>query len=83
MIWTSGGIDKLDIYRKLGVAEVWIWERGKLTPYVLRGDGYEEVAESEKLPGIDLAQLASLVDQPTTSDAIEAYRDLLRGQGPV
>jgi Uma2 family endonuclease len=79
VIWTSGGINKLEIYRKLGVAEVWIWRRGELTPYVLRGDSYEATAQSAALPGIDLRQLASFLDQPTTSAAIRAYRDLLRG----
>ena len=80
VIWTSGRLNKLNIYRKLGVAEVWIWERGKLTPYVLRGESYEEMSESEKLPGINLAELASFLDQPTSSDAIEAYRDRLRSR---
>jgi Uma2 family endonuclease len=28
VIWTSGGIDKLNVYRKLGVPEVWCWEEG-------------------------------------------------------
>lgn len=23
VVWTSGGLDKLDVYRKLGVREVW------------------------------------------------------------
>jgi Uma2 family endonuclease len=78
VIWTSGGINKLEIYRKLGVAEVWIWRRGELTPYVLRGDSYEAATQSAALPGIDLRQLASFLDQPTTSAAIRAYRDLLR-----
>ena len=33
---------------------------------------YEEVATSEALPAIDLAQLASFLDRPTTSAAIRA-----------
>jgi len=78
VIWTSGSLDKLEIYRKLGVAEVWIWRRGALKPYVLRDEHYEEVAASEKLPGIDLRQIASLLDQPSASAAIRAYRELLR-----
>lgn len=78
VVWTSGGMDKLEIYRKLGVAEVWVWRRGKLTPHVLRGESYEAAVQSEVLPGIDLPQLAGLLDQPTTSAAIRAYRDLLR-----
>jgi Uma2 family endonuclease len=84
VVWTSGGIDKLEIYRKLDVAEVWYWKRGVLTPYSLRTDGpdaprYEPVTASLVLPGIDLAQLATFLDQPTAYDAIRAYRAALRG----
>lgn len=79
VVWTSGGMNKLEIYRKLGVAEVWIWRRGRLTAHVLRGEAYEPAAGSEKLPGIDLDQLASFIDRPTTSAAIREYRDAIRG----
>jgi len=78
VIWTSGNINKLEIYRKLAVREVWIWRRGRLTAHALRDEIYEPVNESLVLPGIDLLQLAALLDQPTTSAAIRAYRDLLR-----
>jgi len=78
VIWTSGSINKLEIYRKLGVREVWIWRRGELAVCVLRGETYEQVTESRVLPGIDLPQLVSLLDQPTASAAIRAYRELLR-----
>jgi Uma2 family endonuclease len=78
VIWTSGSLDKLEIYRKLGVAEVWIWHRGKITPHLLRGENYEAAAESGVLPGIDLDELARFLDHPTTSAAIRAYRDALR-----
>ena len=79
VIWTSGSIKKLEIYRKLRVREVWIWHRGKLTAHALRGEIYEPMSESLVLPGIDLQQIAGLLDQPTTtSAAVRAYRDLLR-----
>jgi Uma2 family endonuclease len=78
VVWTSGGISKLEVYRKLLVREVWFWRRGKLTPHVLRGEAYVEAAGSEVLPGIDLTALASFVDRPTTSAAIRAWRQLLR-----
>ncbi|HJQ35589.1 MAG TPA: Uma2 family endonuclease [Thermoanaerobaculia bacterium] len=78
VIWTSGSINKLEIYRKLAVREVWIWRRGRLTAHALRGELYEPMSESLVLPGIDLSQLAALLDQPTTSAAIRAYRNLLR-----
>jgi len=38
----------------------------------------EPRAASEALPGIDLEQLASFLDQPTASAAIRAYRAALR-----
>lgn len=79
VIWTSGSIKKLEIYRKLAVREVWVWKAGKLTAHALREDEiYEPVSESLVLPGIDLAQLAALLDRPTTSAAIRAYRDTLQ-----
>ncbi len=43
VVWTSGRIDKLDIYRKLGVAEVWYWRQGRIQPYGLRGERYVPV----------------------------------------
>jgi Uma2 family endonuclease len=80
VIWTSGGLDKLDIYRKIGVREVWIWRRGHLKAYSLRGDAYVEVANSEVLPGIDLDELVSFVDRPTASKAIRDYRAALQAR---
>lgn len=78
VVWTSGGIRKLDIYRKLGVAEVWYWRRGRIEVYVLRGERYETAPASLALPGIDLEQLVSFLDRPSTSQAILDYRAALR-----
>jgi Uma2 family endonuclease len=79
VILTSGGIDKLSVYRKLGVREVWHWEDGSIRIHVLRGAQYEAVPASEALPGIDLEQLASLLARPSASQAIRDYRAALRG----
>lgn len=32
VVWTSGGINKLDVYGALGVREVWFWRKGRITP---------------------------------------------------
>ena len=80
VVWTSGGLDKLDVYRKLGVREVWIWRKGVLTPWRLSGDTYEQRTTSDALPGLDLVELASFVDRPTTSAAIRAYREALQAK---
>ncbi len=78
VVWTSGGVSKLEAYRRLGVREVWYWQRGKIQPYALRGERYEALDRSEVLTDIDLAELASFLDRPTTSQAIRAYRETLR-----
>ena len=78
VIWTSGGIDKLNVYRKLGLREVWHWADGSIRVHVLRGAQYEAAPASEVLPGIDLEQLASFLDRPTASQAIRDYRAVLR-----
>jgi Uma2 family endonuclease len=80
VIWTSGGLDKREIYRKLGVSELWFWRRGRIHIYVLRGDAYEERAHSEVLQGIDLAELAGFLDRPTSSRAILDYRAALQAR---
>lgn len=77
VIWTSGGLDKRDIYRKLGVPELWFWRRGRISVYVLRGEAYEESPHSEVLRGIDLAELTSFLDRPSASRAILDYRAAL------
>lgn len=74
VVWTSGGIDKLALYRRLQVREVWFWRRGRIQVYVLGAEGYQQVSASEVLPGIDVAELASFIDRPTASQAIRQYR---------
>jgi Uma2 family endonuclease len=76
--WTSGRIDKLEVYRKLGVREVWYWREGRIEPYLLRGERYRLAPKSKALPGIDLAEIARLVELPTASRAIREYRSLLQ-----
>jgi Uma2 family endonuclease len=79
--WSHGRIDKLDIYRKLGVREVWIWRDGAIACYRLRGARYVRLHESVALRGIDLAEITRLVGSASTYDAIRAYqRTLTRGR---
>ena len=74
MVWTSGGIDKLEVYRKLGVREVWYWSRGRIQPYELVQEQYRSIDHSNVLAGIDLRQLERFIDSPSTSHAIREYR---------
>lgn len=77
--WTRGGLDKLEIYRKLGVAEVWLWsaKRG-VEVHALRGEHYVKIARSELIPEIDLSVIAKLLFTDDQTEAVRAYRKRLR-----
>lgn len=78
VIWTSGGINKREIYRRLGIREAWFWKRDVLAVFVLEGDQYIERDESECVPGIDLALLCRLAAVAPTSAAVAELREILR-----
>ncbi len=79
VVWTSGGIDKLEIYRRLGVAEVWTWKGERIEVHVLAGDRYERTETSRLFPDLDLALVVSLLDRPTALQAVRALREALAG----
>jgi len=78
VVWTSGGIDKLEIYRRLGLGEVWIWKNSQIQIYVLREERYEAVDGSVLFPDLDVNLLCSMLDRPTALQAVKAFRDALR-----
>ena len=80
VVSTSGGIDKLEIYRRLGVREVWFWEDGFRLFHLSRGT-YREVERSRVIPGIDLERIAQIVrnaDWSRQTETVRAYRRSLR-----
>jgi Uma2 family endonuclease len=80
---TSGGLDKLEIYRRFAIPEVWFWRRDRLEIWHLRADGdaYEGPARtSQALPAFDVALLERCIALPTWREARRAYREgLTRG----
>lgn len=78
VIWTSAGIDKLEIYRGLGVAEVWFWQDDSITVHLLDGDRYRQAAASALFPGLDLAFIARLARR-SLQEALRELRIHLRG----
>lgn len=77
VIWTSGGLDKLEIYRALGVGEVWVWRKGKLRVHLLGGGAYRAAASSRCLPDLDLALLCRFLDRPSVTRAVRDFRAVL------
>uniref|UniRef100_A0A832M2Q7 Uma2 family endonuclease n=1 Tax=Oscillatoriales cyanobacterium SpSt-402 TaxID=2282168 RepID=A0A832M2Q7_9CYAN len=80
VVETSGGIDKLEVYKGLGVLEVWFWQRQQFSVYRLRGEQYEAIATSELLPQLDLKLLAAYVEHPEPLDAVLEFREKVREQ---
>ncbi len=80
IVISSGGINKLDIYRGLGVREVWYWREGRFQIYRLGASGYELHPDSSLLPGLDFEELARFTDQPDQHEALKAYRERLHGR---
>lgn len=76
--WTRGGVKKLEVYRGLGVREVWLIDRShRIEIHALRENRYERVARSELLPDLDLAWLAGFLSSPSQSQAVRAMRAAL------
>jgi Uma2 family endonuclease len=75
--WTHGGIDKLAIYEKLGVEEVWYWRKGVIEVYALSGGKLVPAERSRLLPDLDLELLASMLDRETLTKAVRDFRAAL------
>ena len=78
VVLTSGGIDKLDIYQGLAVAEVWFWQENRFWVYHRQGQEYILREYSQFLPNLDLTPLATYVNYPEPLDAMLDYRQTLR-----
>ncbi|PSB15360.1 Uma2 family endonuclease [Phormidesmis priestleyi ULC007] len=76
---TSGGISKLEIYKRLKVPEVWFWEDGTISAYCLQENGYERVAQSSLLPDLDLVVLAQYSRMADQYDAVNEFTQVIRG----
>lgn len=80
VVVTRGAIDKLDVYRGLGVREVWVIEKLALQVFSLRGEQYEPIARSEVFPELDHTRLLHFAASADQHAALKAYRDELRAR---
>ena len=74
VVYTSGGIDTLEVYRRLAVKEVWFWQNNELKIYCLENDNYQQQQQSKLLPDLDLTLLAQYVVIQDPLDAIVQWR---------
>jgi len=74
VVWTSGGLDQLEAWRRLRVPEVWFWIDDVITIHVLGADGYEQVERSPRLPDLELSKMYELLALESTQEAADQMR---------
>lgn len=81
VVFSSGGINKLEAYKRLKIKEVWFWEDGVLEVYHLRGEGntlnYEKISSSEEVKGIDLDLLLRCINMVNHVEALKTFQQAL------
>lgn len=78
VVVTAPLLDKLEVYRGLGVREVWVFRSGAFSVFVLEGEAYTKAAASGVLPQVDLVQLARFALMEDQHAALVGYRSELR-----
>ncbi len=78
VVVTSGGINKLEAYKRLKIPEVWFWENGRLRLYSLGDDGYAEVDRSCVLPDLDIVLLARCINMENHLQAMREFRQAIQ-----
>ncbi len=79
VVLSSGYLDKLEVYRGLGVREIWAFKDGKIGVLELVGDEYVPRDASAVLPAIDLDALVRFVESgKSQTQQVKAYRATLR-----
>lgn len=79
VVVTSGGIDKLEAYKRLQIPEVWFWENCRLRLYSLGADGYAEVDRSLVLPDLDIVLLARCINIENHLQAMREFKQAIQG----
>jgi Uma2 family endonuclease len=81
VVVTSGGLDKLSVYQGLEVSEVWFWmdDVREFRLYALSPgkDGYEPIAPSRLVHGLDFALLTRFATRVVQSQAMKKFREIL------
>jgi Uma2 family endonuclease len=78
VVWTTGGIDKLDVYRGLGVPEVWIWQERSLRFFTLGEGRYLTSTRSRLLPDLDPILISRCMEEASQTQAVRALRAAIR-----
>jgi Uma2 family endonuclease len=72
VILTSGSIDLLQLYQRIGVPEVWLWEDGILEIHHLN-QNYQKVERSELFPDLDVNIMSKYIIYHDQYDAVAEF----------
>jgi Uma2 family endonuclease len=78
VVHTTGGIDKLSVYRGLGVPEVWFFQQGQLALHRLEDEGYVVATQSAFLPDLDVSLIARCMKAESQTEALRQLRTALQ-----
>jgi Uma2 family endonuclease len=78
VVVTSGGINKLEAYKRLQIPEVGFWENGALRMYSLGADGYAEVDRSFVLPDLDIVLLVRCINIENHLQAMREFKQTIQ-----
>ena len=81
VVVTSGGVEVLEVYKRLGVPEVWFWQDNQMVVFCLGEGGYVRCEKSGLLPDLDLVLLSKYVNFEDQFDAVNEFRSVIRGEG--
>jgi Uma2 family endonuclease len=77
IVLSSGGIDKLSIYQRLGIKEVWFWQNEQFYLYSLEEERYQQISQSKILPDLDLDLLTQYINHPNPLESILEFREII------
>ena len=73
VVFTSGGLDKLKGYERMGISEVWFWEDGVLDVFVLTAEGYRKMNASRLFPALPIDLFCKFITYHDQFDAVNKF----------
>jgi Uma2 family endonuclease len=83
VVVSSGGINKLEAYKRLQIPEVWFWMNDELLFYSLGNEGYEAVSKSQLLPSLDIGLLMRCINTENHAQALREFRAGIKNIEPT
>lgn len=78
VIFTSGTINRKDLYKPLQIPEIWFWKSNQLRIFHWEDSEYQEVSRSTFLPALDKALLLQYLGHPDQYNAVNEFVEVIR-----